>query len=50
VDLLVNLAIKGLTMQHRLWVFGLAVALLPGASASAEIISGIMGITGAEMG
>ena len=50
VDLLVNLANKGVNMQHRLWVLGLALALLPGASASAEIISGIMGITGAEMG
>ena len=37
-------------MQHRLWVLALALALLPGAPASAEIISGIMGITGAEMG
>ena len=50
MDLLVNLANKGVSMQHRLWVLGLALALLPGASASAEIISGSMGITGAEMG
>lgn len=37
-------------MQRRLWVFILPLALLAGAPASAEIISGIMGITGAEMG
>jgi hypothetical protein len=37
-------------MQYRLWALGLALALLSGAWAGAEIISGIMGITGAEMG
>jgi hypothetical protein len=36
-------------MQGKRWCFALALALLAGASASAEIIRGIMLVHGCEM-
>lgn len=36
-------------MQTRFWLLGLTMSLLATAPAQAEIIKGVMGITGAEM-
>jgi hypothetical protein len=37
-------------MQRRLWVCGVLCLLAAPSAVRAEIISGVMGVTGAEMG